>query len=236
MLQDVSLSHQYLSNSGVVSIIEYVCDVLHPIPSHSIVFVFELSGLNVGGYLYCSSNSNSSSSSVGRVAVRSAGQHISTPTANQYYYWFPWRHLQLSLSTISWLLAQYGSYISLLLHSSFPFESGALALNDLAYSQGVGGFDKVAIDYGYRVFESDDEDPLLIKLVDDAESKGYTFLNDQVTLLSPFLPSPSPPPSLLLSSSLTPSILCNRPIILPAHKSCHNACLDLSSPPLQSMC
>jgi Met-zincin len=55
-------------------------------------------------------------------------------------------------------------------------------LNDLAYSQGIGGYDKVAIDYGYRIFDQDDENPLLIKLIDDAERNGYTFLNDQVSL------------------------------------------------------
>ena len=68
------------------------------------------------------------------------------------------------------------SYYTLL-----PFELGALALNDLAYSQGIGGYDKVAIDYGYRIFDQDDENPLLIKLIDDAERNGYTFLNDQVS-------------------------------------------------------
>ena len=68
------------------------------------------------------------------------------------------------------------SYYSLL-----PFELGALALNDMAYSQGIGGYDKVAIDYGYRIFDQDDENPLLIKLIDDAERNGYTFLNDQVS-------------------------------------------------------
>jgi Met-zincin len=73
-------------------------------------------------------------------------------------------------------------------HFSSPFEPGNLALNDRAYSQGIGGFDKVAIDYGYRIFKEDDENPLLIKLIDDAESNGYSFLNDQV---SPALPSPT---------------------------------------------
>jgi Met-zincin len=70
----------------------------------------------------------------------------------------------------------------------FPIEPGNLALNDQVYSQGIGGFDKVAIDYGYRIFDKDDENSLLIKLIDDAESNGYSFLNDQV---GPALPSPA---------------------------------------------
>ena len=57
---------------------------------------------------------------------------------------------------------------------------GNLALSKDSYAQGVGFFDKVAIDYGYRIFSENNEGPLLQKLIDDAEAGGYVFLTDQV--------------------------------------------------------
>ena len=68
-----------------------------------------------------------------------------------------------------------------LLFSSVLFCSiGNLALSKDSYAQGVGFFDKVAIDYGYRIFSENNEGPLLQKLIDDAEAEGYVFLTDQV--------------------------------------------------------
>ena len=52
-------------------------------------------------------------------------------------------------------------------------------LDSSAYTAGIGFFDKVAIDYGYRIYTDSDENPLLQKLIDDAESAGYVFLTDQ---------------------------------------------------------
>jgi Met-zincin len=58
--------------------------------------------------------------------------------------------------------------------------TGKLILSDTAYAEGIGFFDKVAINYGYRVFTEIDENPSLQRLIDDAEADGYVFLTDQV--------------------------------------------------------
>jgi Met-zincin len=72
---------------------------------------------------------------------------------------------------------------------SFPLHSpasivhvltGKLILSDTAYAEGIGFFDKVAINYGYRIFTEIDENPSLQRLIDDAEAEGYVFLTDQV--------------------------------------------------------
>lgn len=65
---------------------------------------------------------------------------------------------------------------------STPLSSseGDLALSKDAYAQRIGFFDKVAINYGYRIFTESGEDLLLQRLVDDAEAEGYVFLTDQV--------------------------------------------------------
>ena len=55
-----------------------------------------------------------------------------------------------------------------------------MILSDATYAGGIGFFDKVAINYGYRVFTKMDENPLLERLIDDAEAEGYMFLTDQV--------------------------------------------------------
>jgi hypothetical protein len=56
--------------------------------------------------------------------------------------------------------------------------NGDLVLNAKSYSDKIGAFDKIAIDYGYRIFDSD-EDYMLEKLIDDAESNGYVFLTGE---------------------------------------------------------
>ena len=58
--------------------------------------------------------------------------------------------------------------------------AGNLVLSDATYAEGIGFFDKVAINYGYRIFTDLDENPLLERLIDDAEDEGYVFLTDQV--------------------------------------------------------
>ena len=55
-----------------------------------------------------------------------------------------------------------------------------MVLGDTAYAEGIGFFDKVAINYGYRIFTEIDENPSLQRLIDDAEAEGYAFLTDQV--------------------------------------------------------
>ena len=80
---------------------------------------------------------------------------------------------------------------------SIPFPSllnslaGKLVLNEQTYSSGIGDFDKVAIDYGYRVFTEMDENPLLRELIDKAELNGYCFLTDQVRATISFSALPS---------------------------------------------
>ena len=69
------------------------------------------------------------------------------------------------------------------LHSPASFLyalTGKLVLSDTAYAEGIGFFDKVAINYGYRIFTEIDENPSLQRLIDDAEAEGYVFLTDQV--------------------------------------------------------
>jgi Met-zincin len=58
--------------------------------------------------------------------------------------------------------------------------TGKLTLSDTAYAEGIGFFDKVAINYGYRIFTEIDENLPLQRLIDDAEAEGYVFLTDQV--------------------------------------------------------
>lgn len=57
-----------------------------------------------------------------------------------------------------------------------------MILSDTTYAGGIGSFDKIAINYGYRVFTEMDENPLLERLIDDAEAEGYMFLTDQVKI------------------------------------------------------
>lgn len=55
----------------------------------------------------------------------------------------------------------------------------SLDLSD-AYATGIGEWDKVAISYGYREFQrSADEQKQLNAILDDARSRGLTFLTDQ---------------------------------------------------------
>jgi Met-zincin len=64
---------------------------------------------------------------------------------------------------------------------------GDLVLNKVSYSDGIGEFDKIAINYGYGVFTSSDgsrvsfaeEEKILEQLIDEAESEGYVYLTDQ---------------------------------------------------------
>ena len=57
--------------------------------------------------------------------------------------------------------------------------NGAPDVSD-AYAVGIGSWDKVAIDYGYRQFrEGADERKALDKILDDAFSHGQLFLTDQ---------------------------------------------------------
>ena len=65
--------------------------------------------------------------------------------------------------------------------------TGDLILSDATYAGGIGFFDKVAINYGYRVFTEMDENPLLERLIDDAEAEGYMFLTDQVKINGVFV-------------------------------------------------
>ena len=71
-------------------------------------------------------------------------------------------------------------FCSVIFYSVLFCSVGNLALSKDSYAQGVGFFDKVAIDYGYRIFSENNEGPLLQKLIDDAEAEGYVFLTDQV--------------------------------------------------------
>lgn len=79
-------------------------------------------------------------------------------------------HLPLAL-----ILMQY-TLTCIFMHAN----TGKLVLSDTAYAKGVGFFDKVAINYGYRIFTEIDENPSLQRLIDDAEAEGYVFLTDQV--------------------------------------------------------
>jgi hypothetical protein len=77
--------------------------------------------------------------------------------------------------------------VTLCCSHSFPLPAsivhaltGKLILSDTSYAEGIGFFDKVAINYGYRIFTEIDENPSLQRLIDDAEAEGYVFLTDQV--------------------------------------------------------
>ena len=95
----------------------------------------------------------------------------------------------LTVSSHSYLISSllFPSAFPSLPYPSLPFPSpGKLVLNEQTYSSGIGEFDKVAIDYGYRIFTEVDENPLLRDLIDKAELDGYCFLTDQVTTVIVF--------------------------------------------------
>ena len=53
---------------------------------------------------------------------------------------------------------------------------GRLVLNRVSYADGIGAFDKVAINYGYGLHG--DDDATLLSLIGEAEDGGYVFLTD----------------------------------------------------------
>lgn len=57
--------------------------------------------------------------------------------------------------------------------------NGKLELND-AYATGIGAFDKIAINWGYREFKKEDNEKAeLDRIVDNALTNGFEFLSDQ---------------------------------------------------------
>lgn len=64
-------------------------------------------------------------------------------------------------------------------HPTVKITNGKIDLSD-AYDMGIGAFDKVAINWGYRQFsENSDEKAELDKIVDEAINNGFLFLSDQ---------------------------------------------------------
>lgn len=64
-------------------------------------------------------------------------------------------------------------------HPSVKITDGKIDLSD-AYAMGIGEFDKMAINWGYREFaKGANEKAELNKIVDDAVAKGFLFLSDQ---------------------------------------------------------
>jgi hypothetical protein len=57
-------------------------------------------------------------------------------------------------------------------------EDGTIDISD-AYPQKIGDWDKVAIDYGYRVLPKGDEKAALTKILDDAWAKDLRYLTNQ---------------------------------------------------------
>src|SRR3954466_9872250 len=63
-------------------------------------------------------------------------------------------------------------------------EDGAIDLSD-AYQARIGDWDKVAINYGYRVLPRGDEQAALIKILDDAWAKDLRYFSNQDTNIHP---------------------------------------------------
>src|SRR3569833_4083900 len=68
-------------------------------------------------------------------------------------------------------------------HPLITLDSGGHIDSSHAYSAGIGDWDKIAIDYGYREFASgmakDAQDTALAKLLSDAAAAGQLFITDE---------------------------------------------------------